>query len=301
MESVRLSYRAIQRARHRINMWMSPAVPKEKLVSDLQALGIVAGDVVFVHSSLSGLGKIQGGAETVLRALLDTLTPEGTLIIPTYHMIGGNIQATCLAADDYIFDYRIAPTELGKIPSTFLKFPDTWRSIHPTHSVSALGKQAEYVTKDHHKSPAALGPDSPWDRLVELNGKVLGLGISMGPVTFYHMVEDMLPDEFPLQVKTQKIYQLKCRDWDGDIIEIPVNLENPELRKRRIDQLKRKDLRTFFWREFRRAGLLTAGRIGGGRGWYIGARDFYDHLVKLMRAGITIYSTKEELKKYRSS
>jgi aminoglycoside N3'-acetyltransferase len=280
---------------------MSPTVSGAKLVVDLRALGIAAGDVVFVHSSLSGIGKIYGGAETALRALLDVLTPEGTLIVPTYHMIGGNMEATCLAVDDYIFDPRTDPTELGEIPSAFLNFQGVKRSIHPTHSVSAVGREAEYVTGAHHTSPSALGQDSPWDRLVKLDGKVLGLGISMGPVTFYHMIEDMLPDEFPLPVKTQNIYHLKCRGWDGEILEVPVDPGNPELRKRRIDQLKRRDLRAFFWDEFSRAGLLTAGEIGGGRGWYIGARDFYDHLVTLMRAGITIYSTNEELKKYKPS
>lgn len=297
MDMLRQTYRTSQKARRRLKLWISPTITRDRLAADLRALGIAAGDVVFVHASMSNLGKVEDGAETIIEALRDVLTSTGTLIIPTYHMPGRNAYETCLAADEYIFDPKSSPTELGAIPTAFLKFDGVRRSIHPTHSVSALGKQAEYVTEAHHLAPSTLGPDSPWDRLVKLDGKVLGLGISMGPVTFYHMVEDMLPDEFPLPVKTQETFRLKCRDWNGNIVEAPITPGDPQITRMRIDQLKRGDLRAYFWKEFEGVGLLTAGKVGGGRGWHIPARGFYDHLVELMREGITIYSTREQLKR----
>ena len=40
-----------------------------------------AGQIVMVHSSVRSLGRIVGGPDTVIRALLDALTGIGTIMI----------------------------------------------------------------------------------------------------------------------------------------------------------------------------------------------------------------------------
>ena len=55
-----------------------------QLAADLAALGVSPGSVFIVHSSLSSLGYVTGGAHTVVLALLDVLGPEGTLVVPTH-------------------------------------------------------------------------------------------------------------------------------------------------------------------------------------------------------------------------
>src|SRR5512139_3702101 len=54
------------------------------LTVDLHALGLQAGMVVIVHSSLSSIGWVNGGSVAVVQALLDVLTPAGTLIMPAH-------------------------------------------------------------------------------------------------------------------------------------------------------------------------------------------------------------------------
>lgn len=274
----------------------APAVSKQRIAADLNALGVKSGDVIFLHSSLKSIGYVEGGAETVLHALFEAVSPDGTLIVPTYYMPGGTIIATC-QEQDYVFDPRIHGTGLGTLPAAFLKFPGVARSIHPTHSVSAVGRHAKYITAAHHLAPSVFGHGSPWQRCSELNGKVLGLGISMGPVTFYHLLEDTVLDEFPLPVRMAETYRLRCRDWDGNLIEVPITPLDPTYAQRRIDHKPRGDLREYFWREFERAGLLTVGMVGEARSWFIPAPKFYDHLHWLMQQGITIYSTPEELQR----
>ncbi|MCK4720770.1 AAC(3) family N-acetyltransferase [bacterium] len=272
----------------------APMISRERLVGDLQSLGICEGDVVLLHSSLKSIGYVDGGPNTVLEAITEVIKPSGSLVIPTYHMVNYNMYDTCLDKK-YVFDPRTADTFLGLIPSAFLKFPRIERSIHPTHSVSALGKDAKYITEAHHLASSTFGTDSPWDRLMKLDGKVLGLGVTMGPVTFYHILEDLMLDEFPIPARMTETYGLSCRDWNGNLIKVPVNPHDPEIAKKRID--RNTYLADYFWNEFSHRGLLRVGKVGEATSWWSSARKFYNHLLALMNEGITIYSTPDDLKR----
>src|SRR5258708_3396939 len=54
------------------------------LAHDLAALGVAPGMTVIVHASLGRLGLVVGGAPIVIRALMDALGPDGTLVMPTF-------------------------------------------------------------------------------------------------------------------------------------------------------------------------------------------------------------------------
>jgi hypothetical protein len=58
-------------------------VARSRLARDLANLGLEAGGVAMVHCRMSALGRVVGGAETVVRALLDALGPDGTLMAYT--------------------------------------------------------------------------------------------------------------------------------------------------------------------------------------------------------------------------
>lgn len=269
-------------------------VTAEMLAEGLRGLGICSGDVVFLHSSLKSLGFVEGGPRAVIDALCTVVGAEGTVIIPTYFLPGGTIHATCQMAD-YVFDPVRCGSNLGALPAEFLKYPGVKRSIHPTHSVSAVGKLADFITDSHHLADSIFGTGSPWQRCIEVNGKVLGLGVSMGPVTFYHTLEDKLGKAFPLPVRMAEQFQLPCRDWEGNLISVPVVPLDPAYMPRRIDNPERDDLRNYFWNEFSRTGLIHTGVVGEAKSWYIESRAFYEHLESLAVDGITIYATPEEL------
>lgn len=273
----------------------APTITKHRIKEDLRKLGLAKGDIVFLHSSLKSIGYVEGGAATVIDEIIEVLGSSGTLIIPTFSM-KKNIYNTCMDKA-YIFDPQTTGTILGLIPSTFLEYPNIHRSIHPTHSVSAVGEHAEYITEAHHLAPSIFGPDSPWDRLLKLDGKIFVLGLKMGRNTFSHALEDRVSDEFPLPVRMKETYFLKCKNRDGRIIEVPVKPFDPKFKKVRMDQDKRNDLREYFWNEFTRAGILRVGKIGQATSWIASANKYYDHLYGLMKEGITIYSSSEELKR----
>ena len=271
-----------------------PLITLGELRVGLESLGIVAGDTVMLHSSLKSIGFVDGGPRTMLQALIDAVGPTGTLVVPTYWLPGGTILATC-QLDDYVFDPRKHGSHLGRLPSEFLAFDGIARSIHPTHSVSAIGRHARDITERHHLAPSIFGEGSPWDRVHALNGKVIGLGISMGPVTFYHLIEDRMLERFPLPVRLATEYRMPCLDWNGQRVEVPVVPLDPRFMPQRIDAPTRDDLRAYFRAEFDAQGLLAWGQVGEARSWAIPAQSFAAHLDTLVAEGITWYSTADEL------
>ena len=275
----------------------APHIGRAQLAADLRTLGVAAGDSVFLHSSLKSLGFVDGGPATVIAALQEAIGPDGTLLLPTYWLPGGTILGT-VQMQDYVFDARVHGTNMGALPRTFLQMPGVRRSIHPTHSVSALGRHAGHLTDSHHLAPSVFGDGSPWQRFAALpRAKVLGLGISMGPVTFYHLLEDQMGTAFPVPVWVDEIYRLPCLDAEGVRCEVPVRPYRPEAMARRIDHPSRDDLRAYFAREFDRAGLRHCAPVGEATGWTIDAAPFLAHLHQLADEGITIYATPAELER----
>jgi len=248
-----------------------------------------------VHSSLKSLGFVEGGPNAVIAALRDAVGPEGNLLLPTYYLPGGTILTTCQMTD-YVFDKRVHGSNMGALPAAFLATPGVMRSIHPTHSVSALGPLATYLTEAHHLASSVFGPGSPWQRFAELpRGKVLGLGITMGPVTFYHLAEDILGPAFPVPVWTEEEYRLTCIDDHGDPCVVPVRPYDPTISARRIDHKSRDDLRAWFAREFEAVGLKRNGMVGQASSWLIPGPPFIAHLLELAANGVTIYSTADQM------
>lgn len=271
-----------------------PHVTSGQITADLQKMGIQPGDILFIHSSLKSLGYVDGGPTAVIQGLLDAVGPEGTLLLPTYYMPGGSILGTC-QMEGYVFDPRIHGTNMGALPDAFLKFSGVHRSIHPTHSVSAIGKHAQYLTEAHHLAPSVFGKGSPWQRFHELNGKVLGIGISMGPVTFYHLLEDTLGEQFPVKVWMDETFQIPCKGWNGEDYLVPVRPYRAEITPNRIDHKSREDLREFIRSDFTSSGILVSGNVCGAKSWFIEAENFFSRIATLAEQGITIYSETTHL------
>jgi aminoglycoside 3-N-acetyltransferase len=276
---------------------VGPPVTLLELIQDLSRLSINRGDVVFVHSSLRSIGNVTGGAVTVLQALKEAVGEEGTIIMPAYWMPGGSMQSAC-STPGYVFDVKKCGTSMGAIPAALLKITGVKRSVHPTHSCAAWGPGAEYLTSGHHQAPSVFGEGSPWERLAKMqNAKVMGLGVSMGPVTFYHRLEDEMGEKFPVPVWGDKTYEIPSVDQHGQTWNVKVRPYDPKVTRHRIDHRHREDLATWFAAEFDRCGLRTTGKFGHAETWTISAPLFINHLRWLASSGVTIYSKQTELQK----
>lgn len=185
--------------RQTIHPERSPATTAS-LTEDLQRLGLRPGMVVLVHSSLSSLGWVSGGAQAVVLALLEAVGDAGTLVMPT-HSAGlsepsywqapavpeawwATIRETMPA-----FDPHLTPTRgMGAIPECFRTHLHARRSEHPHSSFAAMGVHAADVTRQHGLD-FSLGETSPLARLYELDARVLLLGVGHDRNTSLHLAE----------------------------------------------------------------------------------------------------------------
>ncbi|KAF4834858.1 SPBc2 prophage-derived aminoglycoside N(3')-acetyltransferase-like protein YokD [Colletotrichum tropicale] len=177
-----------------------PLCTKRSLILDFKKLGIVEGETLLLHSSLSRLGWVNGGAETVISALLEVLGDEGTLVVPTYtgdntdpaewrsprapRELWQTIRDTMPA-----YDPRITRTRgVGAIPEMLRNWPGAMRSAHPQTSFAAVGPKADEITAGHALD-CRLGENSPLAKLEQLEARILLLGTAFDTCTAFHLAE----------------------------------------------------------------------------------------------------------------
>ena len=256
---------------------------EESLLAEFERIGIRRGDTLLVHSSLTALGHVEGGPDAVIDALLGAVGSAGTLLMPAFPDTGEWMD---YVLSDPLFDPQTSPSSRGKISDIFWRRPGVLRSLHPTHSVAALGPVAEYLVRDHERSPMPCGPDTPYGRLVDLDGRILHLGSPFWATPSFHLVEDAVPD-FPRPVYRDEPAILRYLDLDGAEHSVPVLVHNPELVPQRIDKVKTKEEEIYRLCKDRR--VLHTDRIGPAVAHLIEARLLEELLEELVRKGITIY------------
>lgn len=154
--------------------------------------------MAMVHCRMSALGHVVGGAETVVRALLDALGPGGTLAAytgwqdePPEDLVALDDEERRIYLEEHpVYDPRVALArrDHGRIPEAMRTWPGARHSGHPEAGVAAVGPLAGRLTASHPYDDA-YGAGTPYARLVELGGQVLALGAPLDTVTLVHHAE----------------------------------------------------------------------------------------------------------------
>ncbi len=163
------------------------------LTADLRALGLADGDAVLVHAGLRSVGRIVGGADALIAALRDAVGEDGTILGYADWQGEDDILANPALRDDIpAFDPLAsrAVRDNGAFPELLRTTPGALRSANPGASCVALGKYAWWFTSDHALD-YGYGPQSPFGKLVEANGKTLLLGAPLDTMTLLHHAEHL--------------------------------------------------------------------------------------------------------------
>ncbi|MBP5230189.1 MAG: AAC(3) family N-acetyltransferase [Clostridia bacterium] len=157
-----------------------------QIARDAKELGVRRGSVLLVHSSLKSLKTPGVTPGDVIDGLLEALGEDGTLVLPalSYLYVG--------PAHGMVFDVRNTPSNVGAIPEYFrTKVEGVRRSLCPTHSCCAIGAYRDSVVGGHHLDNTPAGKNSPFHRVMELDGSILFLGCGTNCNTSMHAVEEL--------------------------------------------------------------------------------------------------------------
>jgi aminoglycoside 3-N-acetyltransferase len=224
------------------------SVGAETLRARLVALGIRAGDVVYVRSSWDDMRSIRATPTEVIAMLGECVGESGTIVMPTYPVTG--------LSQDYLdahpmFDWRRTPSRSGLLTEIFRRMPGTARSLHPTHPVAARGARAAWVTDGHEHSDAPFDDRSPFQKLREANARILSIG-RFEAMTLRHFADHCIRDRIPYPLYSEGQTLVTLKGPDGRSSTMLTRANNPDLGCDHRAVLAR--LRT--------EGLLRTARVG---------------------------------------
>jgi aminoglycoside 3-N-acetyltransferase len=225
---------------------MSDPSPEAVAVAQLLDGARVPGSgVLFVHSAFRGLGAAGLRAEAFIEALIEYMH-AGTLVMPT-------MTWRVVTPATPWFDERDTVSHVGVLPELFRLHYATHRSLHPTHSVAALGRLAAELTATHHLGNTPCALSSPYGIARQADAHIVLLGIGLERCTAIHHAEEIVaPDIYLFPPEAAETYWLRGRD---DAVHA--------MRLRRHLRLNRDFPQ--FEAPLARAGRLRSGNLHGTR------------------------------------
>lgn len=108
---------------------------KNTLKKDLENMGLTGKETILIHSSMKSIREVYNGAEEVLDCLIEYFK-EGLLLLPTHTWKNVN-------EENPVYDPDNTASCVGILTNLFLKRDGVIRSLHPTHSMAGIGKDAK--------------------------------------------------------------------------------------------------------------------------------------------------------------
>jgi aminoglycoside 3-N-acetyltransferase len=174
-------------------------ITQAQVVEILRSLGVQAGDGLLVHSAIQFLGQPQGGVAMYLEALQEVLGLHAWLQqerSPGNKAAASKTQAGCLAVPAFNFAFargehfhpQKTPAENMGVFSEFVRQQaQAQRTRHPMQSLAVIGScAADLVARD---TPSAFEPGSAFERMLELDFKLLLLGADVQAASIIHYSE----------------------------------------------------------------------------------------------------------------
>lgn len=253
---------------------------KESLLKELEGSGIRKTGTLHIHSSMKSIGEVEGRADTVLDAFIEYMK-EGLLTFPTHSWSDKNLI-------DGIYNPKTEPSNVGILTNFFMKRQGTIRSMHPTHSVTALGKRAEeYTSRDNGIVTTPCPPKGCISGLYEEDGQILFLGVPLTRNTFIHSIEEKLDIPDRINPKSRKI-KLVYPDGKTKEIDSHGHLSSHGDISQNYDKLLEPMLNM---------GMAKKVKIGDATSYVVEVRPMADWVTKLLKEEPDLFKDKTPISK----
>ncbi|MBT3381067.1 MAG: AAC(3) family N-acetyltransferase [Lentisphaerae bacterium] len=235
----------------------------------LKAAGAMPGDMLIYHGSLSSMGTVVDGADTVTEGAREAVAPGGTVAMPTLWYHGAEPP---LDPEDWDIDH--SPAYIGALAEAFRAHPDSVRSDHFSHAVSAIGPRAQELVADHGGSgqrhtpwgPRAFAEGSPWGLLYAWNALYCFIGVTFRVLTMKHYLEARIVEEILADLSPERRALLTSELSSTGIPGIWAFFNSEQLEERLAEE-----------------GFVSYGRIGSARVRGIRTQILVNHALPMLR------------------
>ena len=179
----------------------------------LLELSLPSDRLIYIHSSIDWLRRAGIGLGEALDTLVGWVEGGGgTLIFPAFPFRGSHEEYLKTAP---CFDVRRSPARVGLLNETMRRRKGVLRSLDPDLSVIAFGPKADAVVGSGFTGEDPTGPDSPFQRVIDLGGTLLGLGVSFNYMNMIHVLDSRYRDRYPFEIYSQSVYTAETLDAAG--------------------------------------------------------------------------------------
>jgi aminoglycoside N3'-acetyltransferase len=276
---------------------------QKELADELKGMGL-EGKCVGVHSNLISIGMVAESpisaqevnkglspiGKTVINAFMDAVGPNGTFYVPTHscNFIGNYMPAQLkvdvqkdvegkvisrTVIDDGYYHVDKSPSLVGALTQAVLQDDRHIRSWHPTHSVAAIGCDAEYLVKGHTPHSQPVGIHNAFSKTVGLDGIVLFIGDTLKSNTTFHAYETLL-----MPALAQYFAGAAAVEWEG-LKQLVAQTWAPNLHRDFYDEAKRK---TRAINAMRDSGLLKESKLGRGIVYHFNAKEMAKYFAEVI-------------------
>lgn len=243
---------------------------KEDIIRDIENLGIKPTDTLLIHSSMKSIGNVENGADTIIDAFIEYME-TGLLIFPTHTWYQMNHGCN-------LFDVKEQDSCVGILSNIFRKRPNVFRSLHPTHSIAAIGERAEEYVKDELRFDTPNPIEGCWGRLYDEKAKILLIGCKFDRNTYIHAIEEWC--DVPGRLKEHQA--TKVKDYDDNIIEAPMKRHiNFAMNYRKIEGACIEK------------GITTLGKLGDAECLLNDAKELWDLTVGFLNRDLELFTDKQ--------
>ncbi len=225
-----------------------------ELVACLRSLGIREGDTVILHSAFEGSSGFEGSPGMVADSFLEALGPGGNLLMVSLPSTGASFSYLNRVT---LFDVRNTPSRMGLVSEFFRRREGVLRSLHPSHPILAFGPEAAGIVAGHERCLFPCGPGTPFDRAVDLDGKVVFFDTGLDKMTFFHWLEHRVQGRVGLPLYQEEIFEVPVVDHEGKKGTVRTYAFSQEVIARRRDYILHDEM----WKK----GIVKSGRVGNTR------------------------------------